>query len=426
MHRSSRRTIARNLLVAAVIAAGLLLAPGSASAEVTVQGTGEPEFTSSSQNTQFVSWRATSGSDAYRLRAVYLRDSVEVTRMTHDVELNGSASYNWSGVASLEEGHTYAICVTGLYSLPNDNLFFQDGPSSCTDGQNTGKRTSTTIDRSKPVTSIQLAGGADATGSTLLPVSITYQDGHSQPYPANFLCVAPGNNPSEACADRIYGYDAGCSRPAASNRTTTFECRVETSGITPPDGRLFACVTSADSAVPDNPTSPDQTAQAGRANLSEKTCDSVILDRAAPAATIRTPSTTVNRGQGVAFEAEVSDVTSGIATDTVRWVWNDGTPATSGGSVTHAFAAAGTYTVQLEVADAAGNKTVVSKEITVVDPATGGVDGAAGCDAATKKLAKAKTKLGILKRGLAAKGKIKQAKVGVKRAKAARKAACSV
>lgn len=43
--------------------------------------------------------------------------------------------------------------MTGLSSLPNDSLFFPEGPSPRVDGQNTGKRIETTIDRAKPVTS---------------------------------------------------------------------------------------------------------------------------------------------------------------------------------------------------------------------------------------------------------------------------------
>jgi len=453
----SSRTVTSILRPLLVAIAGLLLIPALASAEVTVDGTGEPEFTSSTQNTQFVRWQSPSGADAYRLRAVYYRDSVEVTRLTYDVAASGTSWLNWAGVAQLEDGHTYAICVTGLYSLPNDSLFFPDGPDSCTQGRNAGKRTSTTIDRSKPVVSIQVAGGAATTRSTLLPVTITYQDGYSPPFPANFLCVGPGNDENEACSNRIYGYDAGCSQPAASTRSTTFQCEVETNSINPPDGKLLACVISADSAVPDNPSSPDQTSNAGRANHSEKTCDSVILDRTAPTAAINTASATVTRGTRVTFDAQVSDALSGVAPDSVRWNWDDGTSPSAGNSAIHAFPAADTYTVQLEVADAAGNKTVVSKEITVVDPPAGesptggggsptggggsptgggepdpqpstgtpptGENGA--CEGAMSKLAKAKKKLTALKRQVASKAKIRRAKASVKRAKAATREACA-
>ena len=333
-------------------------------------GTGEPAFTSSSNNTQFVSWNAPSGSDAYRLTAVYTRDGVEVNRQTiTPQQLSGTTWLNWAGIAPLplEEGHNYAICVKGAYSLPNDSLFFPDGVDTCQHGAMTGKRTSTTIDRSKPVVSIQAAGGAAATSSTLLPLRITYEDAYSAPNPANFLCVAPGADAAEACESRIYGYDAGCSQPAASNRSTTFTCQVETAGINPPDGRLFACVVAADSAVPDKPNSPDQSAPAGQANLSEKTCTSVVLDRTDPTASFGTPAT-VTRGQELPFTAQVADAHSGVKPGSVRWVWNDGSPASSGNTAAHAFTAAGTYTVQLEVVDLAGNKTTVSREITVLDP----------------------------------------------------------
>jgi plastocyanin len=429
MPNSSRTTASpRRLLLAFAVAAGLLLAPASAGAEVRVEGTGEPAFTSSSNNTQFVAWNAPPGSDAYRLTAVYVRDGVEVGRETVTPgPLSGTMWMNWSGMAPLplEEGHTYEICVSGAYSLPNDSLFFPEPGDSCDHGATTGKRTSTTIDRSKPEVSIQVAGGAAATRSTLLPVRIAYEDAHSAPFPANFLCVAPGDDANEACGSGVYAHSPSCSRPAGTGKTTTFDCEVETNGLDPADGRLFACVTAADSAVPDKPNSSDQTGNAGQANLSEKTCTSVILDRTAPEAAIETAAGTATSGQALPFAAQVADAHSGIAPGSVRWIWGDGSPASSGASATHAFAGPGTYDVRLEVADAAGNKTTVTREITVVPRPADGGGSVTACRSAMKKLAAAKTKLGTLKREAAPKKKIKKAKAMVKRAKAAAKTACA-
>ena len=428
MNPISRRTLApRRLLLALACAAGLLAVPATATADVEVDGTGEPAFTSSSNNTQFVAYGAPSGSDAYRLTAVYLRDGVEVRRETIDTtRLSGSLWLNWSDVVPLplEQGRTYEICVSGAYSLPNDPMFFPDMLDSCEHGDLVGKRTATTIDRSKPVVSVQAAGGAATTRSTLLPLKITYDDAHSQPNPANFLCVAPGDSASEACDSRIYGYDAGCSQPAASARNTTFSCQVETAGLVPPDGRIFACVIAADSSVPDRPDSPDQSVPSGQANLSDKTCTSVILDRTQPTAAFNVPST-VTSGQELPFTAQVSDAHSGVAPGSVRWIWNDGTPAASGASATHAFSRPGTYNVQLQVADAAGNKTTVSKPITVLAPPTTGDGDVAECRSAMKALAAAKVRLGKLKREAAPARKIRRAKAAVKRARLAAGEACA-
>ncbi len=411
----------RSLFVVAIAVISMLI-PASASAEVTVAGTGEPQFTSSSQNTQWVNWEAPSGSDAYRLRITYYRDSVQVTQQTLDVALSAQNQWiNWSGVATLEEGREYEICVTGLFSLPNDSSFYSEAEDSCEQGDAVGKRTATTIDRSKPTISVQVAAGAAATQNTLLPLTITYADSHSAPFPANFLCVVAGS----ACnGGEIYGFSSSCSQPAAASKTTTFSCEVETSAISPPDGSLYVCATSADSAVPDNPNSANQTATANLANLSDKVCDSVVLDRSPPSAEIVTASNTVNRGESVSFSAKVSDAGSGLAPAPVRWIWNDGSPTSTGDSVAHTFTAPGTYTVEFEVADGAGNRTTASKVITVTDPnAIAPTD--TGCELAKAKLAKAKAKLKALKQKGASKNRLKRAKMKAKSAKAAVTKACS-
>ena len=51
-------------------------------AGVTVEGTGEPAFTNSINNTQWIRWQAPAGADAYRLHARYYRDNVQVTEVT--------------------------------------------------------------------------------------------------------------------------------------------------------------------------------------------------------------------------------------------------------------------------------------------------------------------------------------------------------
>jgi plastocyanin len=370
----------RLLIVA--LAAAVALVPSTASAQVTVAGTGEPAFTRSAQNTQWVTWPATSGADGYRLRYSYERDSAPLSELTYDKSVGGSTAdwVDWNGVAALEEGRTYGICVQGSYSFPNDSLFFPDGPDSCESGEDSGKRTTTTIDRSKPTVSVQAAGGAAATRHAVMQVRVDYQDAYSPPFPANFLCVAPGADANAACGSAIFGYTPSCSTPAAVDRVTSFNCQVETGGTGAPDGPLFVCAISADSSIPDNPSSPDQSGSAVQANLSDKACDSVLVDRTAPSAAIGAPATSVQPGQSVTFTAQASDATSGLGPEPARWSFDDGSPASSGDSATHTFARPGAYTVRLEVADAAGNETTASRRITVADPSTGedGDDGTAG------------------------------------------------
>ena len=76
-----------------------LVAAAPAAADVTVEGTGEPAYTNSTQNTQWIRWQA--DADAYRLRARYYRDNVQVSEVTWSRGMGGTAWLNWSGVAPL-------------------------------------------------------------------------------------------------------------------------------------------------------------------------------------------------------------------------------------------------------------------------------------------------------------------------------------
>lgn len=50
-------------------------------------------------------------------------------------------------------------------------------------------------------------------------------------------------------------------------RSTTFSCTADYGAVA--DGSLWACVRAADASIPDNPSGPNQTATADRANLSD-------------------------------------------------------------------------------------------------------------------------------------------------------------
>ena len=77
-----------------------------ASADVTVEGTGEPAFTNSTNNTQWVRWQAPGGTDGYRLRIRWYRDGVQLSEVTQAVPDSGVLWMDWAGVATLEEGKT--------------------------------------------------------------------------------------------------------------------------------------------------------------------------------------------------------------------------------------------------------------------------------------------------------------------------------
>ena len=263
------------LCILLVCAAGLAAA-GPASAEVTPEGTGEPLYTSSAQNTQFFRITVPSGIGAYRVRYSYYANNALVNEVTVNYPLSGGVSWaNWSGVATLQHGGQYGICAQGQYQFPNDTLWFSDGPNSCSAGTMLGRRSSTTIDRSKPTIAVTAAGGAETTGSASIPVSIAFSDDVAGPYPASFVCIGAGTGP---CGTKQYS--SQCSAPGGAGKSTTFSCNLDATQL--PDGPVTVCVVSADQSVPDNPNSANQAQPAEKGNLSDEKCDTVTLDRSVP------------------------------------------------------------------------------------------------------------------------------------------------
>jgi hypothetical protein len=344
-----------------VATAAALAAAAPASADVTVEGSGEPAFTNSTNNTQWVRAQVPSGTDGYRLHISWYRDNVLVSDTRVSTPTGGVFWIDWAGVAALEEGRTYAICVVGEYSFPNDSLYFPDGPSSCVSGANQGKRTSTTIDRTKPTTSIAAAGGAAFTKQQSIPVSIGFQDATAGPFPANFVCVQAGTNP---CTN--YAHSPACSVPGSGGKNTTFACAVDASQL--PDGPVTVCAIAADAAQPNNPSSASQTVSASQANKSDPQCDTVLLDRHGPNLAVSASKTVVLVGEQVAFSSQASDPVSGVDSSASRWEFGDGTPPAAGASASHSFAQPGTYVVEFRAKDQAGNESVAERTITVNAP----------------------------------------------------------
>ena len=162
----------------------------------------------------------------------------------------------------------------------------------------------------------------------------------------------------------IYGYNASCSVPGSAGKSTTFNCTANYGDIA--DGDVWACVIAADASIPDNPSGPNQSATADKANLSTASCDSVVVDRTAPVAAINASSTSVKVGQVVSFQASASDATSGL-TGPGEWTFGDSDAIPSGDAVTHVYDQPGTYEVTLTVRDKAGNSTTVRMTIIVSD-----------------------------------------------------------
>jgi len=312
---------------------------GQASAQVQPAGIGEPLYTNSTQNTQWFEWSATQGADAYRIRYDYYENNTLRASPAVTVSSTGSGSgcANWSGVATLQHGGQYGMCAQGQYSLPNDSLFFSDGPNSCSMGTMLGRRAYTTIDRSKPNAALALAAGAEYVKDPEVAVRIDFSDDVAGPFPANFLCFQTGGGPHSLCdksTGAIYGYNPACSAPGGAGKSTTFTCTADYGQV--PDGNVWACVIAADAAIPDNPNGPDQSATAEKANLSAAGCDGVVVDRTPPNVSIGVASASVTVGELVSLQASASDATSGLA-GAGRWTWGDNTAPASGDSVAHTY-----------------------------------------------------------------------------------------
>ena len=271
-----------NPLCILIVLAAALAAAGPAAAEVVPEGTGEPAYTNSTQNTQFFRVTVPSGTDDYRVRYSYYANNALVNEVTINGATAGVTWANWSGVTNLQHGGQYGICAQGYYSFPNDSMYFADGPNSCSAGTMLGRRTYTTIDRSKPSIAVTAAGGAASTKDAQVPVSVAFSDDVAGPYPATFTCVTAG---SEPCTQ--FQYSAACSVPGSGGKTTTFSCTADASQL--PDGPVTVCARSADASVPDIPSSANQSQSAEKANLSDAQCDTVTLDRSVPAPDPGTP-----------------------------------------------------------------------------------------------------------------------------------------
>lgn len=358
----------RNSLTATIAAA--LLLPAAAQAEVVVKGTGEPAFTNSANNTQWVEW---SNNGPYRVEFNHhVNGGTAVVDGPYNVASTGSTSVNWSGIRGvsvpLAEGNTYMICGFGRW-YDGVGMWFPDFSTACGDADRRGLRASTTIDRTAPTIGVALAGGAPATRSASIPLRINFADNLAGPFPANFLCLQYGT-PGGGLCDAGQGYryieQPNCSQPAGGGRTTTFDCNVEVGGgSTPaPDGPIHVCVMAADASIPDNPNSADQRGTSTSANRSAPKCASTILDRVAPTATISGPST-LKVGESALFSATVADATTGIAAGSATFTWGDASAPVKAVDASHAFSGPGIHRIRFSVADGAGNTTEVTKDVTV-------------------------------------------------------------
>src|SRR5215212_2956207 len=111
MGRVNKRLL--NPLCICIFIAAALATAGPAAADVVPEGTGEPLYTSSAQNTQWFRTTVPSGTSAYRLKVSYYANNALVNEETVNNVTSGVFWVNWSGGATLQHGGQYGICVQG-------------------------------------------------------------------------------------------------------------------------------------------------------------------------------------------------------------------------------------------------------------------------------------------------------------------------
>lgn len=283
---------------------------------------------------------------------------------TNDLPVGTTPLKMWPYETStvLPEGHTYQFCAAAYYW---NQVIWQ------TEAQANGTYVvcaTTTIDRSRPTISVNLANGQPVTNSLAIPIRINYQDSISPPWPgpggtaSNWVCWTAGTAPCTPTEVSSY-----CGVPAVANSlVTAFNCQLNVPG----EGHYTVCAVSADSGIPDSPSVPwNGSANSQNANLSLPACASVLVDTTGPAVTASANAVNVTVGQLVTFSATASDPagTSGAFT----WDFGDNTTPRSGASTTHTYTQAGTFVARATTNDGLGNPGTGTVTITVTVP-TGG------------------------------------------------------
>jgi len=292
---------------------------------------------------------------------------------------SGTTSYNqypFTPSTVLADGSTYAVCMATYHWAA---VIWQ------TEAQANGQYVlcpTSTIDRSKPTTSVHLAGDAPVVNTMAVPVRIDYQDAISPPWQgpngtaSNWVCGAA--YPTQCSPNQV---SSDCSVPSIpddmghypANLSNSFSCTLNVVS----EGRYVVCSISADSAVPDDPVNPwNGTANSASANLSAPACDDVTVDTTGPTVTVNADAVNVTVGQLVGFTAGAADPagTSG----SYDWDFGDNTAHGSGAAPTHTFTQPGTFVVRAATTDGAGNGGSGTVTVTVTAPAGSGGTGGGG------------------------------------------------
>ena len=198
-----------------------------------------------------------------------------------------------------------------------DAVIYQSASSACQ---------LTTIDNTKPGISTFVNGTDTYTRNLTIQMHIDYAGHDRLAVPRELRLPGPGRWLHGRPGDPVH---AGCSSPNVPlgnytfSKNNSFDCSTTLDPSTP-DGVVAFCARAADQAIPDNPSSTNQSGNATAANISDPQCGSVILDRTPPGVSITASATSVKVGDLVNLNAQSSDATSGT-TGQYTWVFGDNT-----------------------------------------------------------------------------------------------------
>lgn len=254
-------------------------------------------------------------------------------------------------VGDLQDGHLYRVEVTALERAcatpaPNGQTCATFAAEDTVGAP--GDARTTRIDNSAPTGTVAINQGAPYTRTLDVTLALQATD------------PARGNHPSSGVeamqfTDGVFtcvgAADPGCPLPFAPTAT-----RQLADG---PDGVRIVWARFRDAARPWSPNEPQE------GNASAPVFDSIVLDRSAPVVGVTPTATSIVAGATVGFAVSISDQTSGVDVQNVRWAYGDGSPEQTGLITSHTYAAPGTYTGSLTVTDRAGNATTAPFTVSV-------------------------------------------------------------
>jgi PKD repeat protein len=384
---SRRRRIAcAAVLVVALVA---LAAPATSSATFSPASGGEPAVTNTPTNSHFFNWNADRGHQRFCIN-VYRNGSFYAYRGC----LPSETLYYTSG-SSGTFSQTENSLPHGTFVGAHVSEYFDDAGTAIIYPCSFNCSSSTLIDLSKPQLTVYAAGTANYTSNPQIPLHIDYFDDLSHPWfaagGANNAAVYICQSRTGACTGHTYVpqcsvVNATRFSSPGTNKSNSFDCMYDFTSE--PDGLVALCARASDQSIPD----PDPTANEGagifpthvnqfidpatgsgwtsdKANISDSSCGSVILDRGPPTINATASDTTPGTGDLVTFSASGSDGLSGIS-GPYTWDFGDNTQNKQGANITHTYTSPGTYNVTLTGHDGAGNEG--TDNLTIVVRTEGG------------------------------------------------------